>query len=301
MSAPRIPIVSTVTAQWLKDDEATAPEYWSRHLRSTVRFAQAVKFCWQDADRVMLEVGPRTTATTLARQQSTDPKKQVAVPSMGDAAGNGQELLQLLKAVGGLWQSGILIDRERFYEREERRRIPLPTYAFERVRHWVDPVAMMAAGGRAIASTTIEAPVPMPHEAAGTPKEQLIARIKLLLESSSGLELADADPASTFLELGLDSLFLTQVATSLSKTFNVKITFRQLNEELANLEKLADFLLPQLKEGAEAIPKQATTVERPAVSAVEDAPELKKAFGAQARISKEKTDDLTPSQRAWFG
>ncbi|HNU58294.1 MAG TPA: type I polyketide synthase, partial [Flavobacteriales bacterium] len=81
LSAPRIPIVSTVTAEWLKDDEATSPKYWSDHLRATVRFAQAVKFAWGDADRVMLEVGPRTTATTLARQQSADTKKQVAVAS----------------------------------------------------------------------------------------------------------------------------------------------------------------------------------------------------------------------------
>ncbi|MFN9325670.1 MAG: type I polyketide synthase, partial [Flavobacteriales bacterium] len=57
LSAPRIPIVSTVTAEWLKDDEATSPKYWSDHLRATVRFAQAVKFAWADADRVMLEVG----------------------------------------------------------------------------------------------------------------------------------------------------------------------------------------------------------------------------------------------------
>ncbi|MFZ1693421.1 MAG: beta-ketoacyl synthase N-terminal-like domain-containing protein, partial [Flavobacteriales bacterium] len=78
LSAPRIPIVSTVTAEWLKDDEATSSKYWSDHLRATVRFAQAVKFAWTDADRVMLEVGPRTTATTLARQQSTDNKKQAA-------------------------------------------------------------------------------------------------------------------------------------------------------------------------------------------------------------------------------
>ena len=303
LSAPRIPIVSTVTADWLKDDEATSPKYWSDHLRATVRFAQAVKFAWADADRVMLEVGPRTTATTLARQQSTDNKKQVAVPSLGDSAGHGNELTQLLKAVGGLWQSGVLIDRTRFYEREERRRISMPTYAFERIRHWVDPVAMVADGGRAVASTSIEAPVPNSGDANLSPKDSLIAQIKHLLEESSGLELAEASNEETFLEMGLDSLFLTQVATSLSKKFGVKISFRQLNEELPNLDKLADHILPHWNGGGAAVgvdhgrPAAATT---PAVNALEDAPELKKAFGAQARIVKEKVDDMTPQQRAWF-
>ena len=305
LSAPRIPIVSTVTAEWLKDDEATSPKYWSDHLRATVRFAQAVKFAWQDADRVMLEVGPRTTATTLARQQSTDNKKQAAVPSLGDSAGNGNELTQLMKAVGGLWQSGVLIDWNNFYEREERRRISMPTYAFERVRHWVDPVAMVADGGRAIASTAIEAPVPNSGDANLSPKESLIAQIKHLLEESSGLELAEASNEETFLEMGLDSLFLTQVATSLSKKFGVKISFRQLNEELPNLDKLADHILPHWSNagagaGAGATSSSTASTASPAVNALEDAPELKKVFGAQARISKEKVDDMTPQQRAWF-
>ncbi len=305
LNAPRIPIISTVTAEWLKDEEAISSKYWSDHLRATVRFAQAVKFAWTDADRVMLEVGPRTTATTLARQQSSDAKKQAAVSSLADSAGNGNELTQLLKAVGGLWQSGVLIDWNKFYEREQRHRISLPTYAFERVRHWVDPVSMVVAGGHAIASTSIEAPVPNSGDANLTPKEALIQQIKTLLEESSGLELAEASPEETFLEMGLDSLFLTQVATSLSKKFGVKISFRQLNEEVPNLDKLADYLLAKgYSVGGGAVTagagQPAANTAQPAVNALEDAPELKKVFGAQARIVKEKVDDFTPQQREWY-
>jgi glutamate-1-semialdehyde aminotransferase/acyl carrier protein len=304
LNTPRIPVVSTVTAQWLKDEEATSPDYWSKHLRATVRFAQAVKFAWDDAPRVMLEVGPRATATTLARQQATDTKKQQAVPSLGDASGNGIELAQLLKAVGGLWQSGVAIDLAAFYANEQRHRISLPTYAFERVRHWVDPVAMFTAGGSAVASTAIEAPVPdgTPSHTHASPKDRLIHQIKELLENSSGLELAEATHEETFLEMGLDSLFLTQVATSLSKKFGVKISFRQLNEDLPNLDKLADFLLPHVKEGGAVSASPSATSGQPTstVNALEDAPELKKAFGAQARIIKEKVDDMSPQQRAWF-
>ncbi|QQR87450.1 MAG: amino acid adenylation domain-containing protein [Flavobacteriales bacterium] len=314
LSAPRIPIVSTVTAEWLKDDEATSSKYWSDHLRATVRFAQAVKLAWSDADRVMLEVGPRTTATTLARQQSSDSKKQAAVPSLGDSAGNGNELTQLLKAVGGLWQSGVLIDRNKFYEREERCRISMPTYAFERIRHWVDPVAVQAAHGR---DGRDNASIPSMQTASDadpslSPKDQLVQQIKNLLEESSGLELAEASNEETFLEMGLDSLFLTQVATSLSKKFGVKISFRQLNEDLANLDKLADHILPHWSQGPTGVlgggaQKTAggagkTTGEDAGgtLNAVEDAPELKKVFGAQARIVKEKVDDFTPEQRAWY-
>lgn len=305
LSAPRIPIISTVTAEWLKDDEAVSSRYWSDHLLATVRFAQAVKFAWSDADRVMLEVGPRTTATTLARQQSTDNKKQAAVPSLGDSAGNGNEITQLLKAVGGLWQSGVLIDWNKFYEREERRRISLPTYAFERVRHWVEPVLLQAAsGGQAGHGSATQSTVSTEQvDESLSPKDKLIAQIKHLLEESSGLELAEASNEETFLEMGLDSLFLTQVATSLSKKFGVKISFRQLNEELPNLDKLADHILPHWKgvgAGANSSGVAPALAPAPSLNALEDAPELKKVFGAQARISKEKVDDMTPQQRAWF-
>ena len=304
LNPPRIPIISTVTGTWLKDSEATSPEYWSRHLRATVRFAPAVRFAWSEGDRLMLEVGPRATATTLARQQSTDPTRQIAVASLSDQSGNGAELAALLKAVGTLWQCGIEIDWARFYEREQRRRISLPTYAFERVRHWVDPVATTAKVAAAVGSAT---PSPAPSSAAegadtGSAKDRLITQIKELLENSSGLELAAAKPEETFVEMGLDSLFLTQIATTLTKKFGVKITFRQLNEEYPNLDRLAEFLLPHAGGAAAGTATAAKTggAAVPAASALEDAPELKKAFGAQAKIIRERVDDLTPTQRAWL-
>ena len=137
-----------------------------------------------------------------------------------------------------------------------------------------------------------------------TPKEALIQQIKNLLEESSGLELAEASPEETFLEMGLDSLFLTQVATSLSKKFGVKISFRQLNEEVPNLDKLADYLLAKgysVGGSAPAAAAKATDeVAGGTINALEDAPELRKVFGAQARIVKEKVDDFTPQQREWY-
>ncbi|MBF5042080.1 aminotransferase class III-fold pyridoxal phosphate-dependent enzyme [Aggregicoccus sp. 17bor-14] len=66
----------------------------------------------------------------------------------------------------------------------------------------------------------------------------------------SGLELEGADPSTTFLELGLDSLVLTQVAIELKRRFGVNLAFRQLTEEYASLQQLAahlDAVLPEDK------------------------------------------------------
>ncbi|RKI06348.1 aminotransferase class III-fold pyridoxal phosphate-dependent enzyme, partial [Corallococcus praedator] len=72
--------------------------------------------------------------------------------------------------------------------------------------------------------------------------ERLIPTLRNLFEELSGLELGDADAGASFLELGLDSLVLTQAALAVQKQFGVKVTFRQLLEEVPSLGDLAAFL-----------------------------------------------------------
>lgn len=298
LSAPRIPFISTVTSKWISAEEATDPKYWAGHVRGTVRFADAVKTAWEDKDRLMLEVGPRTTAATLARQQSKNPKTQVAISSLADNAEDNAEWTALLKAIGGVWLNGGSIDWNAFYERETRRRISMPTYPFKRERHWVDPVAMMAAGG-AVVQEKEETPA-AEVDSSLPRKEQLIPQIKEILEESSGIEMDGVEPHMTFMEIGLDSLFLTQVATTLSKTFGVKVTFRQLNEDLSNLDMLSAYLDEQLPADGGAVTAKSAAPAASPESGTDEDPTKGKTFGAQAKILKEEKDELSPSQRAFL-
>ena len=69
LRAPQIPFVSNLTGRWIKDAEATDPDYWARHLRETVRFADGVGTLRRDEPGcVLLEVGPAQTLAPLARQ-----------------------------------------------------------------------------------------------------------------------------------------------------------------------------------------------------------------------------------------
>ncbi len=79
LSAPTIPIASTLTGQWLESGQATNPNYWARHLREPVKFSPAVRLVAEKTDRVLLEVGPRTTLATLSRQHFTgkQPKPEI--------------------------------------------------------------------------------------------------------------------------------------------------------------------------------------------------------------------------------
>lgn len=278
---PQIPFVSTVTADWITDAQATDPMYWASHLRATVRFAEGAKKLWEQPARVLLEVGPRTTTATLARQQSKDIKRQIAISSLGSTANDDAEWIAILQAIGQLWLAGVDLDRKQFYADEYRHRIPLPTYPFERKRYWIDPKPAIAqtlslaltaepipiqpnAETRSLPSTTQSLqPSPTPnlevqaHIMNEARKQQLIPQLQEVLETTSGLEIDGSDGITTFLEMGLDSLSLTQVAMALKKKFKVKITFRHLLEDYPNLDTLSDFVLRSLP--ADAFPAPVAT------------------------------------------
>src|SRR5664279_3667544 len=76
--------------------------------------------------------------------------------------------------------------------------------------------------------------------------QALIPTLKKVLGELAGKDLSGVSPQSTFFELGFDSLLLTQVATLLKKRFRVKITFRQLLEELTTLEAIASYVAAQM-------------------------------------------------------
>ncbi|HEY8975652.1 MAG TPA: type I polyketide synthase, partial [Burkholderiaceae bacterium] len=87
LSAPRIPIVSTATGQRLTDAQATDPEYWATQLRKPVLFSRAL-LAAQAAHEgaVLLEMGPRETLCTLARQHAAPGRPAaVAIASLGDS------------------------------------------------------------------------------------------------------------------------------------------------------------------------------------------------------------------------
>src|SRR3546814_1573057 len=86
-SVPTLPIVSTVSGDWLDAGSATSAGYWARHLRAPVRFAPALERLVDGGGaRILLEVGPRTTLCTLSRQHPGVQKQQTrAVATLADA------------------------------------------------------------------------------------------------------------------------------------------------------------------------------------------------------------------------
>jgi acyl transferase domain-containing protein len=135
---PQIPYLSNVTGTWITAKEATAPEYWARHIRATVRFAENLAEVLSDKQAVLLEVGPGQTLTRLARQHPVHQAEQVICSTLRHPEQAEHDVAVALTALGQLWLAGAEPDWTKFYERERRKRVPLPTYPFARDRHWVE-------------------------------------------------------------------------------------------------------------------------------------------------------------------
>lgn len=140
LNAPAIPFLSNVTGAWQNGEPATDPAYWSRHLRQTVRFADGLGNLLQDAERILLEVGPGHTLNALVRQRASQVGNQVVLSSLPRARDGHTDTEFLLNSLGKFWLAGGQIDWARFNAGEQRRRIPLPTYPFERQRYYLEPV-----------------------------------------------------------------------------------------------------------------------------------------------------------------
>ena len=136
---PTIPFLSNLTGTWISAEEATDPQYWAKHLRHTVRFGDGVKELFKRGDQVLLEVGPGTTLTSLARLQSARPQDVEIFSSLRHVREQRPDASCVLAALGQLWMRGVKVNWDGFYAQEHRRRVQLPPYPFQRERYWVEP------------------------------------------------------------------------------------------------------------------------------------------------------------------
>lgn len=137
-NAPKIPYFSNVTGTWIKFEEATSPEYWTAHLRKTVRFADGIRELIKNPDQVFLEVGPGNTLNALIKQQLKVNTGLVALSSLRHPQELQSDEAFLLKTAGRLWLAGVKINWEKIYSGQKRLRVVLPGYPFERKTYWMD-------------------------------------------------------------------------------------------------------------------------------------------------------------------
>ncbi|WP_460062315.1 type I polyketide synthase [Streptomyces sp. YKOK-I1] len=136
-SAPRIAVVSNVTGRPAERDELTSPDYWVRHVRQPVRFADGVRALAERKAGRLLELGPDGQLTALA-QSCLDGGSEVFATVLRKDRPEPETLLEALAQlhVGGLpvrWRTAFPQEEPTAPDQEQ---VPLPTYAFQRRRFW---------------------------------------------------------------------------------------------------------------------------------------------------------------------
>ncbi len=259
-----IPFISGVTGDWQTAESATSPDYWAMHCRDAVRFADGLATLCRDRKPVLLEVGPGRTLSVFAAQTIARDGLAAVVQSLPEHDRASAAAATLGEAHGKLWMAGCRLNWPT-YPSAARQRLSLPTYPFQRQRHWIDapPPARRASTQRPHAETdnrpvaeplvsdvnltgenramNVAAPIPTSNRL-----PQLETALLTLLSDMSGETLGPDERAATFLELGFDSLFVGQFAQRIEKDFKVKISFRELLSDIPSVADLAVYLDRQM-------------------------------------------------------
>ncbi|MEU6769685.1 beta-ketoacyl synthase N-terminal-like domain-containing protein, partial [Streptomyces sp. NPDC046759] len=237
--APRIPIVSNVTGRLSQEPsgyEGRTPAYWVRHVREAVRFADGVARLDQLGVRAYLELGPGGVLTSMARTGADS--GSLFVPAL---RARRPEPQALLAAVASLHVHGVEPDWDALFGggRGARRKVALPTYAFERQRYWLDgdttSPAVVATGRTPAAPQpdavpeTDSAPVgPLCRRLAGLPEtERAEAALDLVRTHIAAVlghaEARQVDTEWTFKDLGFDSLSSVELRNQLGEATGLRL------------------------------------------------------------------------------
>ncbi|WP_170416496.1 non-ribosomal peptide synthetase/type I polyketide synthase [Ruegeria atlantica] len=250
----RVPYVSCVTGDWVTDGQCTDPAYWANQARAAVNFGLAISKLTEDGPTALLEVGAGNTLSAFSAQTLSRDASVAIVQSLPDHTRPQTDEVAMATAMGRLWSCGVPVEWDKLGQRGNKR-VPLPTYPFQRNLHWVDgPASSNTARQNAVAA---QSPLPMNSVSSGsempavpgsTPAEPIDRRSRLtnevlaILRDVSGEDLGPDDATATFLELGFDSLFLGQVTQRLTADYGVDLTFRQLLANYPTTAAVVDYL-----------------------------------------------------------
>ncbi|MET8054113.1 SDR family NAD(P)-dependent oxidoreductase, partial [Streptosporangium sp. NPDC005286] len=143
-SAPRIPIVSTVTGEMATVEQLCSPDYWVDQVRQAVRFADAVRALHRQGVTAYLELGPDGVLTAMAQDTLAELTAPDSPAQLSDAdpvlvpvlRKDRDEQSAITVALAQLHVHGVPVDWQAVLR--GGRRIDLPTYAFQRQRFWPD-------------------------------------------------------------------------------------------------------------------------------------------------------------------
>lgn len=135
LNKPTIPFISNISGTWISDTQATNPEYWADHMCQTVAFSEGLDKLIQGKDQIFIEIGPGTDISNLVnRQLEQAGVTERSINLVRPEANKVNDYKYFLNRLGQLWLRGLQVNWIPLFANEERRKVALPTYPFERIR-----------------------------------------------------------------------------------------------------------------------------------------------------------------------
>ncbi|MDN3638483.1 amino acid adenylation domain-containing protein [Simiduia curdlanivorans] len=256
LQPPKVPFISNTTGTWITSEQATSPDYWVNHLRTTVRFSDGVQTLLQKPNRIFLEVGPGKILGSLIKLHDHAVTNQT-LSSLRHAKEDMADVVFSLNTAAKLWSLGVNIDWLQI-DRDLPNScllLPLtppsaqPTNTGNPLETQTNPTAMPLLANFNLASLPA-----LDHshgvKAAVNRREFIETTIKGIIFDMSGLAPDSLDTSATFVDLGFDSLFLTQANGRMKKIFKLKLTLKHLMSEAPTIARLSDYIEECLPAGA---------------------------------------------------
>lgn len=139
LSRPKIEFINNLVGAPAAPEELATSDYWVNHLRGCVRFADGLSAALSTPETILVEVGPGQALCALAGLAQGAHAPRGVVASLPTAVEDHDAEAYALSAFGHLWCLGAAVDFARVRKGEGLRRVSVPTYAFERQRHWIEP------------------------------------------------------------------------------------------------------------------------------------------------------------------
>ncbi|MFI5780658.1 type I polyketide synthase [Nocardia sp. NPDC051570] len=215
---PTIPFVSTVTGDWITEEQAMSPDYWVAQTRRTVRFADGLATVFESAPDVVVELGPGRVLSKLARRHPNRPSALPVVAALPATSEEEPEAVCLSRALARVWSLGGDVDWAALWDGDAHV-VELPGYPFQRSRYW--PSEELAGIGAAPVSVPVEAPRPAAPN--GHRPNELRAQVRAAYSKALGTELGDT---TNFFDVG-DSLVAVQIVLDLRTATGRELSLRE--------------------------------------------------------------------------
>lgn len=234
----RVAVVTGDGATVLHPGQVPDAGYFARQARDRVNFAAVLARLDELGATDVLEIGPDVTLASIGRRESARAAWTASQPRGRDGAKG------LLTAAATLHCHGVRLGWTGLATGRPGRRIPLPTYPFQRRSHWIEPDLTVPAGDPAMTNVPTQAAEPAPPEDLLT--SRILNQIRELAADQLSMPVDAVAPQVAFFDLGADSLLMINMLRRLERTFHVRITMRELFEEADSPERLAAVVIGRI-------------------------------------------------------